>query len=96
VQLPRFGIYSPAQSDAPIKNSPTEITVVPGSEHMLNTVNFDGSQPNTIAPETKVTMAMHVLNTGKDSTSGTKVTPQRRDSAVAENVTGRATFLCIQ
>src|SRR5260370_39672187 len=68
-------------------NSPKEITVVPGSEHMLNTVNFEASQPNTIVPETRITIAISVFNTQKDSTPGTKVTRQRRHSFVAETVT---------
>ena len=56
------------------------MTVVPGSEQMLNTVNFVGSQPNTIAPATRMTMARHVLNAITDSNPGAKVTRQRRDS----------------
>jgi hypothetical protein len=74
--------------DAPISNSPAEITVVPGREHMLNTVNFDGSQPKTMAPALRITMAMSVLNTRKDSITGTAVTRQRHDSFVAETITG--------
>jgi hypothetical protein len=63
------------------------MTVVPGSEHMLKTVNFEGSQPKTIAPETRITIAISVLNTQKDSTRDTMVTRQRHDSFVAESLT---------
>ena len=62
---------------------------MPGSEHMLKTVNLSGSQPNTIAPATRIRMAKLVLNTVIDSTGGTKVTPQRLDSFVVESVTAR-------
>ena len=58
---------------------------------MLKTVNFEGSQPKTIAPEIRITMAMHVLNIDNDSTSNTTVTLQQRDSSVGETMT-RATF----
>jgi hypothetical protein len=61
--------------------------VVPGSEHMLKTVNCAGSEPNTIAPATRITMAMHVLNTVKDSTTDTKVTRQWRYYFVPEAAT---------
>jgi hypothetical protein len=64
--------------------------VVPGSEHMLNAVNFVGSQPKKIAPVTRITIAMSVLNTHKDSTGDTRITLQRRDSFVGETITRRA------
>ena len=54
---------------------------------MLNAVNFEGSQPKKIAPETRITIAISVLNTNKDSTSDTMVTRQRHDSLVAETIT---------
>lgn len=54
---------------------------------MLNTVKVEGSQPKTTAPETRITIAISVLNTKEDSTTDTMVTRQRHDSFVAETVT---------
>jgi len=50
-------------------------------------VNFAASQPNTIAPEIRITMEITVLNIPKDSTVETTVTRRRRYSSVAGNVT---------
>jgi len=54
---------------------------------MLNAVNFVGSEPNTIAPETRTAMEIKVFNTRKDSTTGTMVTLPRRYSSVEETIT---------
>ena len=42
------------------------ITVVPGREHMLNSVKRDGSATKTIAPATRMIMAISVLNGSQD------------------------------
>src|SRR6266513_4023535 len=79
--------YYPTQSDAPIKNSPPAITVVPGSAQRLNWVKADGSQPKTIAPATRMPMEIYVFNACKSSTDDTRISLQRRDYFVAETVT---------
>jgi hypothetical protein len=53
---------------------------------MLNKVKSSGLQTKTIAPTSKIMMAMVVLNTPKDSTENTMVTLHWRDSVVAETV----------
>jgi len=54
---------------------------------MLNRVKLSGLQPKTIAPATRITTEISVLNVSKDSTEDTRVTLPARDSSVAETVT---------
>lgn len=68
-----------------MRSSPAAMTTLPGSEHMLNTVKFDGlQQPKTIAPTIRITMAIIVLTDSKGSTQGATVARGRRYFLVAE------------
>jgi hypothetical protein len=82
--------YYPTQRDAPIKNSPPAMTVVPGSAQRLNWLKSDGSQPKTTAPMIRITMEISVLNTCKSSIGDTRVSLQQRDYFVEETITGFA------
>jgi hypothetical protein len=79
--------YYPIHRDAPIKNSPRAITVVPGSAQKLKVVKSAGLQPKMTAPTIRITMEISVLNASKSSTSDTTITLQQLDSLVGDTIT---------